>query len=850
MIQDRIHSYFERNPKLHVLFIFDRLDMLRTDLNGVDLGEDYVYEVFDGAWFNAKYNIEYTWKDKKVVLLFTSDTYPHTEEQQLRFPLLDMLKANMEYKEEDDASFLQQYHLSEKFRPFIKRNIGEMTTGKVSALLTGHLTAEAFNEDIVCRAFLSNYLGEKRLLEWEGIIVRIIILGAEKEGKKRSNFFMRIEKNIDAKKALNDRLMCTFGVTYNPNTEAKVSEIAMSLKYNSITELLDTDKQDNYKELKIKNALQIELLNKVYSEGIQDRQLSSKFTDALKQLAKDIREYELIRIYGVSAPYFYMTDELCWQLIKALAEKNLQVEPSVASDRMRELGLKMPLDSDTQLAIRYVERVAQFYARTKDTGTLKLNSPEQYVQRYIASEDGFYLIDMFYRQALESYHELMTKDCPIGDTIYHVKKQMDQDYSKLTNVLNLEWLECVKEKGEYFNSLSIGKQEDIYEEEHTAESQVIIISDALRYEVATELMQKLASTSTAHRLDLQVRRAMLPTETKFCKNAMLPHRTLELQGADMSVDGTVLATIDQRRAHLKKYGEKYYAISYEELMDGPVMSKREIFKQYSLVYIYHDTIDRASHSQSPFEVIAACRKAIEELAVLIPRVLASWNVTNLIVTSDHGFIYNDQTFEEKDKHSITDDYIEKKTRYYLTHNKESVEGITKFPLHEVSAIKCNEPTFIAVPSGTNRLAAQGGYNFAHGGATLQEMLIPVIVGHKGKQTKTEKVGVSLMSHNLQMVSSRVKFQLIQSEAVSQSLMKREVVCCVYNGDQPVTEEKKVMLDSPDAANLNNRVFEVALTLNKSVSGSMLQLRVYDVEDRLNPLIRETVKNNTIIEQDF
>jgi hypothetical protein len=170
MIQDRIHSYFERNPKLHVLFIFDRLDMLRTDLNGVDLGEDYVYEVFDGAWFNAKYNIEYTWKDKKVVLLFTSDTYPHTEEQQLRFPLLDMLKANMEYKEEDDASFLQQYHLSEKFRPFIKRNIGEMTTGKVSALLTGHLTAEAFNEDIVCRAFLSNYLGEKRLLEWRALL--------------------------------------------------------------------------------------------------------------------------------------------------------------------------------------------------------------------------------------------------------------------------------------------------------------------------------------------------------------------------------------------------------------------------------------------------------------------------------------------------------------------------------------------------------------------------------------------------------------------------------------------------------------------------------------------------------
>lgn len=41
-----------------------------------------------------------------------------------------------------------------------------------------------------------------------------------------------------------------------------------------------------------------------------------------------------------------------------------------------------------------------------------------------------------------------------------------------------------------------------------------------------------------------------------------------------------------------------------------------------------------------------------------------------------------------------------------------------------------------------------------------------------------------------------------------------------------------------------------LNLNKSVNASMLQLRIYDVDDKLNPLVRETVKNNTMIEQDF
>ena len=107
-----------------------------------------------------------------------------------------------------------------------------------------------------------------------------------------------------------------------------------------------------------------------------------------------------------------------------------------------------------------------------------------------------------------------------------------------------------------------------------------------------------------------------------------------------------------------------------------------------------------------------------------------------------------------------------------------------------------------------------------------------------------------MSHNLNMVSSRLKFHIIQSEAVSMTVMERKVVCQVFSGDEPVTAAKELLLNSPDASNLNNRVFEVTLNLNKSVSASVLQLRIYDVDDRLNPLIKETVKNNTMIEQDF
>lgn len=846
MVQDRIYSYFERNPQLHVLFIFDRMEIIQTELNEVkEWADGYVYKVFDGAWFNTKYAIEKTWKDKHVVLLFPEETYPHTEEQMLHFPLLDMLKANMEYKEDDYASFMQQYNLPERFRGFIKKNIAEILSSKIRNILKGHIDSTTFSEDLVCRAFISNYLGDKKLLDWETIIIKMIILDATGEEKKRMDFWLKLAKNIDANKSVVEKLTKTFGVSYNSNAIQKMKDVAESMKYNSITQLLDVVPGDSYKKYKISNAVVLDQINKIYEWGTHDRQLSNKFIQAMKILAADIKEEEIIRIYGIDANYFYLTEALCLPILKEIVERKLVADPENVNRKMRELTLKLPVDSGIQTIIRFVDLSALFYLQVRGLGTLKFNSPKEYVHKYTTE---FYLVDMFYRQTLEAYHKLITQDNPIEDVLNAAKRQLDLEYAKITNLLNLEWLTCVEEKGALFTETGLRHQDGFYSNESDPSvKQVVIISDALRYEVAMELMQKLAKEK--HIASISAYQAMLPTETKFCKPALLPHHSLELVGTDMAVDGMVLTTTDQRTSHLNKYRDESICIRFEEVMNGDLASMRELFKR-PLVYIFHDTIDEASHSQNPFNVIGACRTAIDQLSVLIKRLHSTWNVTNVVLTADHGFLYNDMRFEDKDKHSITDSYIEKKTRYYITESTEAIEGIIKFPLEKVSAIKSQTPLYVGVPIGTNRLAATGGYNFAHGGTSLQEMIIPVIKSQRKKIDKTEKVGVALMSHNLNMVSSRLKFQLIQSEAVTMTVVERKVVCCIYNGDDPVTQEKELTLNSTDALNLNNRVYEVILNLNKSVNTSVLQLRIYDVADRLNPLIREVVKNNTMIEQDF
>ena len=846
MVQDRIYNYFERNPQLHVLFIFDRMSIIQNELDEMkEWNDTFIYKVFDGAWFNTKYAIENDWKDKHVVLLFPESVYPHTEEQQLSFPLLDMLKANMEYKEDDYASYMQQYNLPEKFRGFVKKNIGEIMSSRVSNILNGHIDGSSFSEDLVCRAFITNYLGEKKLQDWEQLLIKIIILDGTAEEKKRIDFWYRISKNFDATKALSEKLFKLFRIKLSLTAALKMKDVAESLKYNSITQLLDAVPGDAYKQYKITNSVVLDQVNKIYELGTHDRQLSEKFAQSMESLAGGIKEEEIIKLYGIDANYFYLTEALCWPILKEVVEQKLMADPEQVNERMRELSLKLPVDSNVQIAIRFIEQSALYYTQVRGLGTLKLNSTKEYVDKYTSE---FYLVDTYYRLTLEAYHELITKECPIEQTLTSAKRQLDLEYAKICNILNIEWLVCVKEKGNWFTETGLKRQEDFYaNESDNSVKQVVIVSDALRYEVAKELMQKLAKEK--HIATISAYQAMLPTETKYCKLALLPHHSLELNGTDMMVDGSVLTTTEQRTAHLCKYREGAICIRYEDVMNGDSQAMRELFKR-PLVYIFHDTIDDAGHSQSPFDVINACRKAIEQLAVLVKRLHATWNVTNVLLTADHGFLYNDMKFEDKDKHSIIESAIEKKTRYYLTDSNDSVEGIIKFPLDKVSFIKSINPVMVAVPEGTNRLAASGGYNFAHGGASLQEMIIPIIKSVRKKVNKTEKVGVALMSHNLNMVSSRLKFQMIQSEAVSMTVMERKVLCCIYNGDDPVTQAKEVTLNSADANNLNNRVFEVTLNLNKSVDASMLQLRIYDVDDKLNPLIRETVKNNTMIEQDF
>jgi len=842
-IQDKIYSYFERKPDLRVLFIFDSWDDSKAmELRDIEWKDGYRYVTYDNRPFYIKYALENEWKNDKIILLVRESA--EADPRHLSFPLLDVLRANLEFKGESADLFMQERNISILYEPFISRNIQKMQLKKVDKLLQPHYTVD-LSEDLMCRAIISADLDVDSLMDWETICIKIISLGRSGEDAKRDKFFSALQKGVDGVKALENKVAQGFGYTFAAegvkNYLNMIEFMAMSLKYNAICGDLPLIPADVYGQYKVRSPFMQNFINSVWDKAWVSI-YAKDFKESMDQLAGKIREDSILKCYGEEAEYLRYTNELCNVIIAGISKDRIFSVPEQVATRLRIIAQK---NSDEKIAkaITFLCKVCDYLIARSQVGSVKLDTPKDYVNRYTQE---LYQLDMYYRQLQEQFDWSNKQTETVHEALLNVKCRIDSDYDRYCNELNLEWGRCLEETGCFPSDSSIMLQQDFYEKTYNDVKQVVIISDAFRYEVAQELMQEMAESIHSARLEPAL--AMLPTETKYCKAAVFPHQKLSLDKATptLMVDGKILVSMDDREKHIRNYVPDAICVDYTDIIKKNIEEKREICK-HKLVYVFHDTIDKAGHDATAEELSAACRKAINELSFFITHLLSSVNVTKVLVVSDHGFLFNDKEFLDKDKRSVEEDFLEKKTRYYVAESNQLKEGIIKFPLNKVSGME-DDGVFVAVPKGTNRLAASGGYAFAHGGASLQELIIPVISASQRRKDIHEKVGFSVLGKKHVITSSRLKFQLLQEDMVSQEHCEVTVACGLWSNNKLVSKEETVCLNCTDAKSAE-RIKNLELVLNSNVSSSLLELRVYDIEDRVNAALTYNVTNNTLIERD-
>lgn len=838
--KEKIYTYFAHNQRLHVLFIFDPIGGFCDELEHEDWKDEFRYHEFDGhSWFNLKYRLEHEWYDKKVVLLFRVQE-PTNSATLLQFPLADLLIANATFREEDYAEFIEQYGLPNTLdiQKYVSNHIAEFRLKKYSEVFEPYFNSHDFTIDNINRGFISIYLGQRQVLDWGMVLARVVCLGKAEEETKRVKFFNQLNRNQDAYDALQAKLEKLTGQKFDITDTVKVRKVAESIKYNSIMALVGEEQQDNYRKYKIKDQRILTLFNQWIESVNNDRTLAEPFRSAVEELALGVKEEEIIRIYGTDQKYGMMTDALSWPILSQILA-SLPGDASIAMTRLQTLLNKMNEYSAAKTPLETVLNISRYYHHANSTGTLRLNRPEEYINRYTGE---FYLMDLYYRKSLECFYAIKVVDCPLHSEIAQIKKQVDIHYSQKQQELNEQWTDCLRDFGNSYEILPIQRQENFYRDviNPVTTKQVVIVSDALRYEVAAELVQKL--NEYKHNVELSAQLAMIPTETKYCKLSLLPHNELKQEGTGMLVDGKSLVSLDQRTAHMQLFRQGAACVDYKTVTESGQNEMRELFKR-PIVYVMHDKIDREGHDQSAIEMTAACRDSINQLAALVHRIHMTFNVTDVYITSDHGFLFEDKTFEDKDKHKVQEQNIEKKTRYYLTQSDASIMGITKFELEKVSGMSA-PGVFVAVPNGTNRMMAAGGYCFAHGGGALQEIITPLIHSKQVRKETRQKVSVSLMgNNNLTLVSSMVKFALLQNEPVEANLRALDIKYGIFVNGEVIGRLEVLTLNSSSDA-VADRVHDITMRLSSiPPANSIIELRIYDADDMLNPIISSTIRNS-------
>src|SRR5690554_766113 len=312
----------------------------------------------------------------------------------------------------------------------------------------------------------------------------------------------------------------------------------------------------------------------------------------------------------------------------------------------------------------------------------------------------------------------------------------------------------------------------------------VIISDAMRYEIGDELLG-LIRQEDRYSAELEPALSTLPSYTQLGMAALLPNKSLAIADNDT---GTVLVdgqssqgTVNRTKILQAALDGRGQAIKAEDFMQLNREDSRELLKCNDVLYIYHNRIDHTSdkmHSEG--QAFEAAEQTLDDLIRLIKKLTAA-NANNLMITADHGFIYQNRELDESDflGDTVSGDDIRYRDRRFVLG-----KGLSSFPaFHHFSSgqLGLDGDMEVQIPKSINRLRLKGsGSRFVHGGASLQEVVIPVLKVNKKRQSDVSAVEVDILRGVSSVITSgQLAVTLYQSGPVTEKVQPRHLRAGIY-----------------------------------------------------------------------
>ncbi len=843
-LKEKIERYFDQSPQLRVLFFFDEQLEHREEVEQLTLaGIEKLY--WNNNNFGLKTRLHGDLKSQKV-LLYLPMAAPRNMENYHAFPLLGLLVANKELALDDVGTFLDEFHLLPQHKNLVSKYMRELQYTTVKDVCRPILTATQLEEKKLIQGLLSAFLRCSNIESWSILLGKMLTLALPAQEEELNRFQKKVEEN-QLLELLQNKIHDYFGTRVEDISRDSLLHLLRCTLYNLVTQTLPLKKGDPYQSLKMDHSA-LAYFNQFLQETERNKKLRERLDEAIALVKSDIQSQKLIDLYGPDAAFAWYQEDMVWELI-GMEIPNLQDNPGGSISRLENLTMQDDLLPAVQETLKFLIQSAMAFEKIRSVKRYILDTPDHYIQTYA---DEWMQIDTAYRKAVRIYRHGDLADAKSQLDLDQIIQTLNTAYEQHIDTMNREWLKCLSQYNFDYQNIRASKQYDFYKREVEPYDQkvVVIISDGLRYEAAADLLASLHGDPN-NTADIRHQLASIPSKTNVGMAQLLPSTELTFTEGSIAADGIKTEGIVNRRQILARKNPEAVAEQFSEIQGKTQTELREIFKN-KVVYVYHDVIDATGDkSASEHRTFSAVEETIQELALFIKKVHGSYNVAKVLITADHGFLYNDRRIEDKDKeNSPNGKVIQNHSRFEISSDSKPVEMGYKFPLSATT--RFSGDLFVTIPQSVNRYKLQGaGNQYVHGGGSLQELVVPVIESSRKRQEVTKKVTPMLLSRGqLRAVSNILRVQILQEDKVSRFEKELTITVGLYKDLDLVSNEHTLILNSTEEAP-SERTHRVELNLLPSAAKeSLFKLKVFDVDDKLNALIEELVQNNTLIQTDF
>lgn len=850
MIAEKIQNIINQE-KRNIVFYFDADGSQLEELPGIEaLGIRVV--VVQKNYFELKYQLEFEWQNQPV---FLYHPFAKPSEKELRkYPLLDLLTANTELSLDKASGFLAEYHLPDYHLPLVKHYLKQLNAKTFQKKLAPILDPSRFDKDNLIRGFISITLDFQTVVDKNSCMAKWLSLASDEKALTR---IARTLKELEADADLLNWFYLLTNIKGSELNRDYASEIACKLKYNILTAYIDKPaKSDSYSKLKIERTSDLNRVQVFFQDWNNHPTLKDFVEPVFSQLAEDINSSNILEWYGPLQEYGYYSDDMVRVILSNLYNE-LETNPVKTKDDCIKWQRSPALSNDFQNQISLIYHIAYVYSILDSYKSFRFNKAEDFIREYTGE---LYKVDYNFRKGVIAFDKVRDHLYEFEEVASAQFATLNQKYDRFLIELNVEWQKILSEINFNYRQIEVDKQYDFYQKNlHKFEfKMVVIISDALRYELGYEIYNDLLVESK-NNLSIDHCLASIPSYTNLGMANLLPNSGISVETAEPDLNFKIQekSTVSTNRsAILQMTTPESTAIDFSFFKKMIKEERRAFFKNYKVIYLYHDWIDAiGDKKRTEHETFEASSKAVEDIKWMIKNISGELGIAHVMVTSDHGFLYNYTDLPESSRESLpkTVGYAKEHVRYVVA---EEFEGkVDGYLMNMKDTTNINTTLKVAVPRAINRFRKQGniGVQFVHGGSSLQELITPVIKFYKNKKESQQSVTFKRIDQTQFITTGSIKITLLQDQPVSNDFKSAEILFGLYNDiGELFSNEQEIQLTST-SNNPKERIFEVILTLNSSGSkAGFCYLKAFDKKDkgRLNPLgINDLLKISSLMEKD-